>query len=134
MRGDEMKRFLLAMLMVAFLFTGCVGVQGNGPVDGNNILKTTDAIYRDIRIVVTDPEVKPMFSQKELEKMAKLEAQYLDVVETLQMYPNDSAAIQQISWLATEVLGIFEQVAYVEKTRPYIAAIRISIQILKNHL
>lgn len=129
-----MKRFLLAMLMVAFLFTGCVGVQGTGPVDADNILKTTDAIYRDIRIVVTDPEVKPMFSPEELEKMAKLEAQYLDVVETLQMYPNDADAIQQISWLATEVLGVFEQVAYVEKTRPYIAAIRISIQILKNHL
>lgn len=124
---------MAGLLVANMLFLGCVE-ESSGPITESKILKTTDAIYRDIRIVVTDPEVRPMFSQNELDKLAELEEQYLEVVEILVEYPSDEDAIQRISWLATEVLGIFEQVTFVDKARPYIAAIRISIQILKNHL
>lgn len=124
---------MAGLLVANMLFLGCVE-ESSGPITESKILKTTDAIYRDIRIVVTDPEVRPMFSQNELDKLAELEKQYLEVVEILVEYPSDEDAIQRISWLATEVLGIFEQVTFVDKARPYIAAIRISIQILKNHL
>jgi hypothetical protein len=131
--GGSMKKFLVAAAILAIVGIGCVQ-ESSGPVTENKVLKTTNAIYLDIRTVVTDPEIRPMFSPKELEKMAELEDRYLDVVDVLKQYPDDAEAIQKISYLATEVLGIFEQVTYVEKVRPYVAAIRISIQILRNHL
>jgi hypothetical protein len=127
-----MKKLIAALTILAIMGFGCV--QSSGPVSENKVLKTADAIYRDIRIVVTDPEIKPMFSPKELEQLAELEDRYLAVVDVLKQYPDDAEAIQKISFLATEVLGIFEQVTFVDKARPYVAAIRISIQILRNHL
>lgn len=127
-----MKKLLLISLVLVMVGLGCT--QSSGPVTENKVLKTADAIYRDIRIVVTDPEIKPMFSPKELEQLAELEDRYLAVVDVLKQYPDDAEAIQKISFLATEVLGIFEQVTFVDKARPYVAAIRISIQILRNHL
>jgi hypothetical protein len=129
-----MKKTLAVLAIVALCFAGCIGTQSGDPVTENKVLKTADAIYRDIRIVVTDPEIKPMFSPKELEQLAELEDRYLAVVDVLKQYPDDAEAIQKISYLATEVLGIFEQVTFVDKARPYVAAIRISIQILRNHL
>lgn len=125
---------LATLLTTTLFFIGCIGVEPTGPAKSDKVLKTTNAIYRDIRIVVTDPEIKPMFSPKELEKLAELEDRYLDVVDVLKQYPDDAEAIQKVLYLATEVLGIFEQVTFIEKSRPYVAAIRISIQILRNHL
>jgi hypothetical protein len=128
----NMKKLLLLLAIICFLGIGCA--LSEGPVTENKVLKTADAIYRDIRIVVTDPEIQPMFSPKELEQLASLEDRYLDGVDVLKQYPDDAEAIQKISYLATEVLDIFEQVTFVDKARPYVAAIRISIQILRNHL
>jgi hypothetical protein len=129
-----MKKLLAVLAVMVLVFAGCIGTQSGDPVTENKVLKTADAIYRDIRIVVTDPEIQPMFSPKELEQLASLEDRYLDGVDVLKQYPDDAEAIQKISYLATEVLDIFEQVTFVDKARPYVAAIRISIQILRNHL
>lgn len=127
-----MRRILTVLAIVMFLAIGCV--KPNGPATENSVLKTANAIYLDIRAVVTDPEVKPMFSPKELGKLAELEERYLSGVDMLKQYPDDAEAVQKISYLATEVLGIFEQVTFIDKVGPYVAAIRISIKVLRNHL
>jgi hypothetical protein len=134
-----MKQYVLilavAAVLVADLFLmGCVETTGPGPVDTGRVLKTTHAIYLDVRTVVTDPEVMPMFAPAELQRLAELERQYLEVAERMEAYPNDAEAIEKVSYLAGEILGITNEVAFVGKARPYIAAIRISIQILRNHL
>jgi hypothetical protein len=52
----------------------------------------------------------------------------------MKAFPEDAEAIEQISWIATEILTIIGEVESIEKYRPYVAAIRISIQVLRNHL
>jgi hypothetical protein len=127
-----MKQLFAALAIVVIIGIGCV--QSNGPVDTSRVLKTTHAIYLDVRTVVTDPAVMPMFAPAELQRLAELERQYLEVAERMEAYPNDAEAIEKVSYLAGEILGIINEVAFVGKARPYIAAIRISIQILRNHL
>lgn len=127
-----MKKLLTVLAIVCFLGIGCV--QSEGPITENKILKTTNSIYLDVRTVVTDSEVIPLFTEKELERLADLEKKYLQVADTLRAFPNDAEAIEQISWIATEILMIINEVEFIEKYRPYVAAIRISIQILRNHL
>lgn len=132
-----MKKYL-AMMMIAvigcFLFMGCLGEKTTGPpVTENKVLKTANAIYLDIRTIVTDPEVKPMFTDKELDRMAELEQEYLEAAKILRAFPDDAGAIDQLSWVATEILYTINAVK-VEKYRPYVAAIRISIKLLRNHI
>lgn len=127
-----MKNLLVALAIICFLGIGCV--QSEGPVNTNRVLKTTQAIYLDVRTVVTDPEVMPLFAPAELERLADLERQYLEVAERMEAFPDDGEAIEQVSYLAGEILGIIDEVEFVDGAKPYIAAIRISIQLLKNHL
>jgi hypothetical protein len=127
-----MKKLLTTLAIICFLGIGCV--QSGGPVNENKILKTTNSIYLDVRTVVTDPEVMPLFTAEELERLAELEKRYLQVADTLRAFPDDAEAIEQISWIATEILTIIGDVESIEKYQPYVAAIRISIQVLRNHL
>ncbi len=115
------------------LFIGC-GPGPVGPVTDSRALKTAQAIYLDVRTVVTDPEVVPMFAPAELKRLGQLEQTYLAAADTLRRYPDDQAAIAQLSFVATEILGIIDEVTFVGKVRPYVAAIRISVKILQNHL
>lgn len=126
-----MKKLLAALAALAIVGMGCV--QPSGPVTDNKVLKTANAIYLDIRTVVTDPEVMPMFTPGEIERLADLERKYLEVADTLRAFPDDSEAIEQLSWIAAEILYVINSVQ-VEKYRPYVAAIRISIKLLRNHI
>jgi predicted RNA-binding protein with EMAP domain len=104
------------------------------PPDINQVLQETQKIYLDVRTVVTDPEVMPLFTAEELERLADLERKYLEAAKRMKAFPEDAEAIEQISWIATEILTIIGEVESIEKYQPYVAAIRISIQILRNHL
>ena len=128
--GGMMKKLFAILALLALV--GC-NYQA-GPVKADRLLKTTHAIYLDVRTVVTDPAVMPMFMPAELRQLSELERQYLEAVRILEGRPDDAAAIEQISYLATEILMVLEQVVFVEKVRPYVAAIRISIKLLRNHL
>jgi predicted RNA-binding protein with EMAP domain len=127
-----MKKLLTTLAIICFLGIGCV--QSGGPVNENKILKTTNSIYLDVRTVVTDPEVMPLFTAEELERLADLERKYLEAAKRMKAFPEDAEAIEQISWIATEILTIIGEVESIEKYQPYVAAIRISIQVLRNHL
>jgi predicted RNA-binding protein with EMAP domain len=127
-----MKKLLTTLAIICFLGIGCA--QSEGPVTENKILKTINSIYLDVRTVVTDPEVITLFTAEELERLAELEKRYLQVADTLRAFPDDAEAIEQISWIANEILTIIGDVESIEKYQPYVAAIRISIQVLRNHL
>ena len=126
-----MKKLIAALAILTIVGFGCV--QSSGPVSENKVLKTANAIYLDVRTVITDPEVMPMLAPAELDRLADLERKYLEVADTLRAFPDDSEAIEQLSWIATEILYVINDV-YVEKYRPYVAAIRISIKLLRNHI
>ena len=135
-----MKRFIVVTMIIALvgLGFGCNDVSSTGPVTEltktEKILATTDRIYTDIRIVVTDPEVRTLFSKDTLNKLSELETKYLATTERLKMVPDDAEAIEFLSMYATEALAIFGDVTMIEKYRPYMAMIRISIKLLRSHL
>jgi len=138
-----MKKLFAALAIVMFLFTGfgCGGPQPKGPdsvevelTKTEKLLATTDRIYRNIRIVITDPEVQTLFSEKTLGKLAKLEDDYLATTKILKAFPEDAETIEKISVLATEVVVILNDVEFMEKYRPYVSAIRISINLLRANL
>lgn len=122
-----------ATLFLMALALGCVPKSGD-PVTESRVLKTANAIYLDVRTVVTDPEVKPLFFPRDLEKLADLEQQYLEAAAVLELYPSDAGAIAKVSYLGGELLGLLDEVVVVEKYRSYLAAIRISIKLLRNHI
>ena len=126
-----MKKILAVLAVLAIVGFGCV--SSSGPVTESKVLKTANSIYLDVRTVITDPEVMPMFAPAELDRLADLERKYLEVADTLRAFPDDSEAIEQLLWIATEILYVINSVQ-VEKYRPYVAAIRISIKLLRNHI
>ena len=128
-----MKNLLVLIAIVCSLMFSCVPKPVN-PAAESRVLKTANAIYLDVRTVVTDPEVKSLFAPGDLKRLSDLERQYLEVADTLKQYPNDAEAVTKISYLASEILDLLDEVAVIEKYRSYLAAIRISIKILRNHI
>jgi bifunctional N-acetylglucosamine-1-phosphate-uridyltransferase/glucosamine-1-phosphate-acetyltransferase GlmU-like protein len=108
----------------------CAGVQTQGPA---SVLDVTDDLYEDIKIIVTDPDIKPLFSQATLERLQGLEEDYLEAKEVLKGYPEDAEALERLMYISEEILAIIGD-NKAEKLRPYIAGIRVSIQILRRHL
>lgn len=98
------------------------------------ILNTTDKIYMDIRLVITSPEVLPMFTDEELKTLVELEKRYLEVVSILREYPDDSSALKRISVIAEEILNVLELVSFVPAASPYVTAAKVSLRILQNHI
>jgi len=135
MRNAALLCFIAtALIALAWIGTGCNGAGADGPVDGNKLLSTTDRLYTSIKIVVTDPEVRPLFSDEDMARLAELEQTYLAATETLRANPDDAGAIEVIAGVATDILMIVNGTEFTDKYRPAVAAIRISINILKSHL
>lgn len=130
-----MKKLICALVtLMGFALAGCATSGTPDPIDIDRVLQVTQTIYLDVRTVVTDPEVLPLFTDEELERLADLERRYLEVAERMKAFPEDAEVIEQVSFIAGEILEILDEITFVEKARPYVAAIRISIGILRNHL
>lgn len=122
------KLFCILLILV---LPSCV-MTGTGSKD-TSLLDVTDDLYEDIKIVVTDPAVQPMFSPATMKRLKSLEEDYLIAKLILKDYPEDAEALQKLTYVSTEILGIIGGIQ-VERVQPYIAAIRISIQILQRRL
>jgi hypothetical protein len=135
MRNAGMLCFIAA-LVLALVWTsaGCTGKKAADPVGASSILSTTDRLYTSIKIVVTDPEVRLLFSNKDMETLAQLEKQYLAATDTLRKNPDDAETIEVIVGVATDLLAVINGVAYTEKYRPAVTAIRISLNLLRSRL
>ena len=121
-------RLILILLLVLM---GCIET---GPYTPDKVLSVTQATYLDVRTVVTDPEVLPMFSPAEIKALEDLETRYLAAADRLKNFPGEADAIEQVANLATDLLTIINNVDFLPKVRPYVSAIRISIQLLRNRL
>lgn len=122
------KLFCILLILV---LPSCV-MTGTGSKD-TSLLDVTDTLYEDIKIVVTDPDLRPLFSQETLERLQGLEEDYLEAKVVLEGYPEDAEALQKLMYISEEILAIIGD-NKAEKLRPYIAGIRVSIQILQRHL
>jgi len=122
--------FILALIMVsmATVFFGCTE-------DPDKMLKTTNALYLDIKTVVTDPEIKPMIPDKTIERLAVVEQVYLKAANTLSLNGSETQKpLTTIVGCADEILDIIGTLVLDGRYDRQLAAIRFSVKILKNHL
>jgi hypothetical protein len=123
-------RFNLTILfafLIAGIFLGCT--------DSKEILKTTNALYLDIKTVVTDPAIQPGISTETLDKLVVIEQNYLMAALKLQeMGDGNKEPLSIIIGCGDEILGIIDTLVLDGKYERQISAIRLSIKILKNHL
>jgi len=127
----EMKTlFILALFMVsmATVFFGCTE-------DPDKMLKITNALYLDIKTVVTDPEIKPMIPDKTVERLVVVEQVYLKAASALKSNKSDAQRpLATIVGCADEILDIIGTLVLDGSYDRQLAAIRLSVKILKNHL
>jgi len=122
----------ILMIIMSLIFYSCLE-------DRERVVKTTNAVYLDIKTVVTDPEIKPMIPEKTLDRLAVVEQVYLKAANALQFPEADNTKpntkpLGAIVYCADEILGIIDSLVLDGRYERQIAAIRLSIKILKNHL
>jgi hypothetical protein len=116
------------VIIISGIFYGCTE-------DREKMVRTTNAIYLDIKTVVTDPTVKPMIPEKTLGRLVVVEQVYLNAAKTLKEPGIDSAEpLTIIINCADEILDTINILVLDEKYEKQLAVIRFSIKILKNHL
>jgi hypothetical protein len=120
---------ILAILMMAIMTTFTMACNNT-----DQILKTANVIYLDIKTIVTDPEVKPVISKSDWEKLAGLERTYLEATLVLKETPSDEGALGLLVYCTDEILTMIDSIENTEKYVQAIAAIRFSVKILKNHM
>lgn len=120
--------FLVAVALVtmAWITTGCR--------DTEKIIKTSNALYLDIKTIVTDPEVAAGIPPATMERLADLERTYLEAVQVLRDRPDSAEPLDMLVFCADEILTIINGTPMTGKYQSAVAAIRISIGILRNHL
>lgn len=121
--------FILVMVVILL---GC-------NMDKDKILSETNSIYLDIKTVVTDPAVSVLIPEKQMEKLAAAEQKYLKAVALLKNTEsidtdNGKVTLKTIIECADTILEVIDALDLVGRYQAEIAAARVSIKVLKNHL
>jgi hypothetical protein len=98
------------------------------------LIRVSNAIYLDVKTVVTDPAIMEDISPEKLEKLAELERTYLEAVSILKRMPKDEGALTMLVFCADELLIIVDDLDKYGKYRDVVTTIRISTKLLKNHM
>jgi hypothetical protein len=114
------------LLAMAWTSTGCT--------DTDKIIKTSNALYLDIKTIVTDPEVAAGIPPSTMARLADLERNYLEAVQVLRDRPESTEPLDVLVYCADEILIIINGAPLPAGYQSAVAAIRISIGILRNHL
>jgi len=118
---------LLALIVLsAFVLFSCNSEE--------RLIRVSNAIYLDVKTVVTDPAIMEDISPERLEKLAELERTYLETVSILKRMPKDEGALEMLVFCADELLIIVDDLDKYGKYRDVVTTIRISTKLLKNHM
>lgn len=124
------KFYLFGMLVFAlivspWLFIGC---------EKPDAFRTADVIYLDIKVIVTDKDVRPLIPDKTMEKLAQVEQVYLVASKLKDVDPNDTAPFKLLISCADEILVLMDGLDLGPKYEKPISSIRIGVKVLKNHI
>lgn len=127
--------FPVMMLLAVFFVIALSGCK----TSKDALLVEMDAIYLDIKTVVTDPDVEPLISVDKMERLKKAEQLYLKAVRVLKSLDNfentdGQLSLEDISSCADTILSIIDSLDVYGRYGPEIAAARISLKVLKNHI
>lgn len=128
-----MKKLLLVLVVMAIAFSGIF--IGCDPPDQEKIFKAADRLYLDIKILVTDPEIRDMIPEKTMVRLGKAEKIYLGAKVVYEK--SGQGTVEPIELLANsadEIIGILEELVLHGKYEREIAAVRIAVKLLRNHI
>lgn len=113
--------------------TGC---QLNNKED---VLNRTNAIYKNIKVIVTDEEVSALLSDDAKEKLKEAERIYLAAVQTLEASEGVSSskgkvALCTIVSCADTILSVIDTLNITGKYEPVITAARVATKLLKTNI
>lgn len=118
---------LLALIVLsAFALFSCNSEE--------RLIRVSNAIYLDVKTVVTDPAIMEDISPERLEKLAELERTYLEAVSILKRMPKDEGALTMLVFCADELLILVDDLDKYGKYKDVVTTIRISTKLLKNHM
>lgn len=101
------------------------------------IINRTNAIYKNIKLIVTDPEISPLLSEDAHKSLIEAERMYLEAVQALEESEginSDSgkSALGTIVSCADTLLSVLDSVGVLDKYQPVITAARVSVKLLKS--
>ena len=103
------------------------------------LLAEMNTIYLDVRTVITDPLVLPLIPEDKLSILQEAEKKYLDAVAILKTIDSEDttdkkAKLRTIIECADTILSVLDSLPISSSHKLELAAARVSINILKNHL
>lgn len=123
------KIYLFIMLAFALVLSGVFAMGCN-----QDVFQTADTLYLDIKTIVTDEEVMPLIPDKTMEHLAVVEKVYLSATKLKDVDPNDIKPFELLIACADEILSLMDDLQLGEKYDKPLAAIRISVKMLRNHI
>lgn len=127
-----MKKFIVLILLaiVVVPFLGC-----DQEMSVDDIFRTAEAVRADIRIIVTDQEVKPLIPVRTLEQLATAETIFLQAKRIHdEMGNEDPNAVRLLVQAADGIISVLDELVLDGKYQREIAAARVAIKVLRNHL
>ncbi len=99
-------------------------------------LETINALYLDIKTIVTDPNVRPLIPDDKIADLAALERIYLEAVMRLEESkdPEDKVDLTVIVDCGSALLGIIDELVLDGKYNKQMQAIQLGIKVLSNHI
>jgi hypothetical protein len=99
----------------------------------SEILKTIDSIYKGVRVVITAPDVMEKIPKDTLDKLAKIETNYLAAAEDVRTTGVDNAKpLSIIVDCADDFLMVIDSLALGGRHEKEIKAIGESVRLLKT--
>ncbi|MGD9825771.1 hypothetical protein [Desulfobacter sp.] len=102
------------------------------------IINRTNAIYTNIKLIVTDPDVSAMISEDAMRNLAEAERVYLEAVQVLENADLDSEsgknALGIIVDCADTILVVIDALDVMEQYEPVITAARLSVKLLRTNI
>ncbi len=124
--------FIFVAIILVFVMAFGIGCQTSRP----KRLETINALYLDIKTIITDPAIKPMIPPGKLKRLADLERKYLAAVSRLKAskVPDDKVDLAIIAECGSKLLGIVNSLVLEGKYSKELEAIKLGVKLLRNHL
>ncbi len=128
------RNYFISIIAVTLVFAMALGIGCK--MSRTKRLETINALYLDIKTIVTDPNVRPLIPPDKMADLAALERIYLEAVMNLEASkaPDDKIDLTTIVDCGSALLGIIDEIALDGKYARQLEAVQLGIKVLKNHL
>jgi hypothetical protein len=131
-------KFKLIVVMLLIMALALAALPGCDDADKETILKHANKAYVSIRLIVTDPAILPLISEKNLAILQKAEDDYLAAVGIWKKLAlsrtRGVTAADKIATCADTIIELLDAIELPEKYETKIAAVRVVVKVLRVQL